>query len=407
MRYSDLLGKARKAETSEESVNADLLIRGGFIRKEMAGIYTMLPLGLRVLHKINSTIRLRMNEIGVQEVHMPQLSSIEAWKKTQREKMNILFKLTSRSGQELALVPTSEEVVTPLMKEFIASYRDLPVAIFQIQSKFRDELRAKSGILRGREFMMKDAYSFHRDEADLDAFYDQATAQYHKIFADLGIGDQTLLTYASGGDFTQYSHEFQTLSPVGEDTIFVCNACHIGINSEIMDQQKCCPKCSGTEFSQEKGIEVGNIFKLRNRFSKAFDLTYKNERGEDAEVEMGCYGIGPTRVMGTIVEVHHDDRGIKWPKSIAPFQRHLIALGKQGSEALATAEKLYDSLKQRGEEVLFDDRITASTGEKMATADLIGVPQRLVVSDRSMKSGGVEVKERAESNATIVPLENV
>ena len=400
MRYSQLFSKTKfEAPADADSINAQFLSQGGFIARQVAGVYNYLPLGLRVLVKIQKIIRDEMNALGAQEVLMPALTQLESYIQTGRQEIDVLFHLEGHGGK-FVLNQSHEEVITPLVAQFAFSYRDFPVAVYQIQNKFRNEARARSGVLRGREFNMKDLYSFHANEEDLNAYYEKVQAAYHRIYARLGLGDITLLTYASGGSFSKYSHEFQTLCDIGEDTIYVCEKCKIGINKEIIDDQNACPKCDSKDLVQKKAIEVGNIFKLRTRFSTAFGFTYADEKGERKPVEMGCYGIGPSRVMGTLVEVFHDEKGIIWPESIAPFTAHIVTLGTP-PEVLESANELYTQMQNLGVEVMIDDR-DESTGKKLNDSDLIGIPWRVVVSARSLKNGGFEVKKRCEKDAKVV-----
>jgi len=404
MKQSQLFTRTQKEISKDEvSINAQLLIRAGFIDKLMAGVYTILPLGFRVMKKIEQIIREEMNGIGGQEIFMPTLHPKENWLKTERwDTLDVLYKVKDPTGREMALGPTHEEVVVPLMKRFISSYKDLPFAAYQFQNKFRMELRSKSGILRGREFMMKDLYSFHADAGDLDAYYEKAKQAYLNVFERVGLKNETYLTYASGGSFSKYSHEFQTLTEAGEDSIYICERCRIAINKEIIDDlNHSCPECNEGNLDEKKAIEVGNIFKLMTKFSAPFDLKAKNENGEDIEVVMGCYGIGLGRLMGTIVEVLHDERGMMWPEAVAPFKVHLLSLGENEE-----AEKIYRSLTEKGIEVLYDDRDT-SAGDKFADADLIGIPYRIVVSKKSLAGGGVEIKKRNESESKIVGIEEI
>jgi len=403
MRQSLLFTKTKKEiSKEEESVNARLLIKAGFIDKTMAGVFTFLPLGLIVLKKIENIIRQEMNKLGAQEILMPALQPKEIWQKTNRwQIMDDLYKLKDRQGREIALGPTHEEVITPLMKKFISTYRDLPCYVYQIQNKFRQELRAKAGLLRGREFIMKDLYSFHADEEDLDKFYQKVIESYFKIFERLGIRERTFLTYAAGGSFSKYSHEFQTITPAGEDTIYICQNCQLAINKEIKEETPCCPNCQGTDFSQERAIEVGNIFKLGKRFSEPFDLTFFDKEGRKRLVVMGCYGIGLNRLLGTIVEVNYDEKGIVWPKEVAPFLVHLLVLGKE-REVLAKGEEIYQKLKEKKVEVLYDDRKDKSSGEKLVESDLLGLPLRLVVSKRTLEKKGIGLKLRREKEEKII-----
>ncbi len=404
MRQSQLFTKARKeAPADEVAKNAKLLIRAGFVDKLQAGVYTYLPLGLRVLKKIENIIREEMNKAGGQEILMPSLHPKENWQTTGRwDTMDDLYKVSDSSGRENALGPTHEEIVVPLVKQFVSSYRDLPFSVYQFQNKFRMELRAKSGILRGREFMMKDMYSFHRNETDLVAYYEKMKGVYARVFERAGIGAQTYLTFAAGGSFSKYSHEFQAITTAGEDTIYICEACHIAVNKEIIeDQSNSCPLCGNKELKVETAVEVGNIFDLKTKFSAPFNLTYKDEAGIEQPVVMGCYGIGLSRMLGTVVEVLGDDKGLVWPHEIAPFAVHLVEIPSSKPEVRAAAEKLYNELSDKGVEVLWDDR-EARAGEKFAESDLLGMPFRVVVSEKTLASGQYEVKERSTGEISMV-----
>jgi len=387
------------------SRNAELLIRGGFIHKEMAGVYSYLPLGLRVLEKIGNIIREEMNKAGGQEVLLSSFHPKENWEKTGRwEAMTDLYKVSDSSGREVALGPTHEEIIVPILKNYISSHKDLPVAIYQIQNKFRMELRAKSGILRGREFMMKDMYSFHATEEDFEEFYNKMKDVYKTIFQRVGIGHLTYLTFASGGTFSKYSHEFQTITAMGEDTIYVDEEKGVAVNKEVLNSEVLKQlNLTKEKLAERKAIEVGNIFDLKTKYSKPFDLSFTDEKEQKHAILMGCYGIGLGRLMGTVVEVLSDDKGIIWPESIAPFQVHLLALGDD-KEILGEAEKVYKSLLKAGVEVLFDDRAEVLAGEKFADADLLGIPFRVVVSARSMKESGVEIKKRTEEKGKVISL---
>ncbi len=412
MRYSQLFGKTQKtAPHDAESVNAQLLARGGFVNQLAAGIYSYLPLGLRVLDRVKQIVREEMNALGAQEIYMPALIPKSSWTATGRwDEIDVLFKLKGRGDKEYALGSTHEEVVTPLVKQYVHSYRDLPLAVYQIQDKFRDEPRAKAGLLRGREFSMKDLYSFHLSPEDFAAFYERAKEAYMNIFKRCGL--DALIVEASGGVFSKFSHEFQVPTPSGEDTVFVCG-CGWAQNKEIAEVKDGakCPACGKGKVHEVRAIEVGNIFPLATRFSDAFDFTVSGPDGKPAPVLMGCYGAGPSRLMGAIVEVHHDDAGIIWPKSVAPCAMHVVALGAK-DEAVASkiesaAESLYDSFtREEGTEVLYDDR-DASAGEKFADADLVGIPLRLVVSERSLKENAVEWKLRSEKQSRLVKLDHV
>jgi len=409
MLQSKLFTKTRKeAPADEVSKNAEFLIRAGFVDKLQAGVYTYLPLGLRVLKKIENIIREEMNKADGVEILMPSLHPKENWETTGRwETMDDLYKVSDTSGRENALGPTHEEVVVPLAKKFVSSYRDLPVYIYQIQNKFRMELRAKSGVLRGREFIMKDLYSFHTNEEDLKKYYDVMKTAYENVFKRAGIGINTYLTFASGGSFSKYSHEFQAVSEAGEDTIHICDKCRIAVNEEIIADQSTCPECGADDLRKEKAIEVGNIFELKTKYSKPFNLTYKDETGEDKDVVMGCYGIGLGRLMGTVVEILSDERGMVWPEEIAPFKVHLLELSSDDIEVSKKASEVYEMLNKAGVETLHDDRTDKTAGEKFADSDLIGIPYRVLVSDKSLKAGGVEIKKRTEKDSRIVSIDEL
>jgi len=409
VRQSILFTKTKKESPADEvSRNAELLIRGGFVHKEMAGVYSYLPLGVRVLKKIENIIREEMDKAGGQEMFMSSFQPKENWEKTGRwEAMNDLYKVSDSSGREVALGPTHEEIIVPILKNYISSYKDLPVALYQIQNKFRMELRAKSGMLRGREFMMKDMYSFHTSQEDFEKFYNKMKDVYKTIFNRVGIGHLTYMTFASGGTFSKYSHEFQTITPAGEDTIYLDESSNVAVNKEVLNDEVLEQlNLTKEKLVEKKSIEVGNIFDLKTKYSEPFDLSFTDQNEERHTVLMGCYGIGLSRLLGTIVEVTSDDKGMIWPESIAPFKVHLLVLGE--NEAVRTeAEKIYESLQKNNIEVLFDDRVEISAGEKFADADLLGIPYRVVISERSMKENGVEMKKRNEEKGKIVSLDEL
>lgn len=403
MRQSDLFTKTiKELPKNEQSFNAQTLIRAGFIDKLASGVYTYLPLGLKVLNKIRNIVSLEMENLGGQEISMPALSPKDNWEATGRwETMDVLFKLGAADKKEYALNPTHEEIVSPLVDKYIFSYKDLPFSVFQVQTKFRNEKRAKAGLMRGREFLMKDLYSFHENQEDLDDFYEKAISSYQRIFEKLGLSDKTFLTYASGGSFSKYSHEFQTESEAGEDIVYYCDKCKIGVNKEIIEEQSTCPKCGNTELIEKKSIEVANIFKLGTKYSEPFNLIYKDNEGNEKPVIMGCYGIGISRIMGSVVEVCHDERGIIWPENIAPFKVHLLSLSADDE-----AEKIYKELQEKGIEVLYDNR-DISAGEKFADSDLIGCPYRLLVSSKSLKENKAELKHRKSAQIEMIDLGDI
>ena len=407
MRQSQLFTKTRKlAPKDEVAKNAQLLIRGGFIHKEMAGVYSYLPLGLRVLTNIENIIREEMNAIGGQEITMTALQSPTLWKKSDRwrdDSIDVWFKTELKSGGELGLATTHEEPLTALMSEYISSYKDLPKYVYQFQTKFRNEMRAKSGIMRTREFVMKDLYSFSRSEEEFRGFYEQCATAYMKIFKRVGIGEKTFRTFASGGSFSKFSDEFQTLCDAGEDTVHLHRGKGIAVNKEVYtDEVLADLGIKKEELEEVKAIEVGNIFPLGTRFSEALGLTYKDEKGAEQPVIMGSYGIGPGRLMGTIAEVLSDEKGIVWPKEVAPFSAHLISISGGNADVTAEADRLYGLLKENGVEALYDDR-DARAGEKFADADLIGIPMRIVVSEKTMAEGGVEISSRTNGGTSIIP----
>ena len=386
MKQSNLFTKTVKENPKDEkSLNAQLLIRAGFVDKLSSGVYTFLPLGLRVIKNIEKIVREEMDNIGAQEILMPSLHPKENWEITGRWGVEEMFKI---KDEEMGLGWTHEEIITPLMKKHILSSKDLPKYVYQIQAKFRNEPRAKSGLLRGREFIMKDLYSFHENENDLDDYYEKVKKAYFRIYEKCEL--KTYLTLASGGTFSEYSHEFQTITSAGEDTIYICDKCGLAINKEI--KKDICPNCQSDKFKEEKAIEVGNIFKLKTKYSEPFQM--KN-------VLMGCYGLGITRMMGSIVETHNDEKGIIWPNNVAPFSIHLIDL-----ENSKKAEEIYKILQNQNYEVLYDDRVEKTAGEKFNDCDLIGIPLRIVVSKKTGEDM-VEIKKRGEDQTQLINIKDL
>lgn len=407
MLQSRLFAKTSKnLPEGEESKNAQLLIKGGFVNKSSAGVYTMLPLGLKVLNKINQVIREEMSGIGGEEVLMPSLIHKKYWEQSNRWEVDVIYRTgekgAGKGNFEYGLGWTHEEVITAIAKHFINSYKDLPKAVYQIQTKFRAEPRAQAGLLRGREFLMKDLYSFHRDEKDLNYFYQQAIEAYKKIFDRLCL--KALVVEASGGAFTkEFTHEFQVLNPAGEDTVLYCDKCGWAQNKEItkVAEGDKCPNC-GQSVQSGRGIEIGNVFRLGTKFSKDFNLNYLDEKGESQPVVMGSYGIGPTRLMGTLVEEYNDEKGIIWPEVAAPFKVHLVLLG-DSKKVRKESDEVYKILVRHfGEsEVLYDER-NASAGEKLNDADLLGTPWRTVVSEKTIAAKKVELKKRSEKDSKLI-----
>jgi len=406
MKQSHLFTKTKKeAPKDEVSRNAELLIRAGFIHKEMAGVYSFLPLGLRTLNKVMQVIREEMDAIGGQEVSLTALQEKSLWEKTDRwddEKVDVWFKTALKNGTEVGLGWSHEEPITRLMQQQISSYRDFPVLAYQFQTKFRNETRAKSGIMRTREFIMKDLYSFARTQAEHEEVYSSVREAYVRVFARVGLGQVTYPAFASGGAFSKYSEEFQTVSDAGEDVIYVDEASGQALNKEVLNDEVLADLGLQKEnLVAKKSIEVGNIFNLGTRFSDPLGLTYKDEEGKAVPVVMGCYGIGPARVMGTIAEVLSDEAGLVWPESVAPFRVHLLSLG-----ADEKANEIYGALTGAGIEVLYDDRDTPA-GAKFAESDLLGLPYRIVIGKRSLESGKAEVKKRTDKEATEVAFEEL
>jgi prolyl-tRNA synthetase len=415
MRQTQLFTKTKKESPADEvSRNAELLIRGGFIHKEMAGVYSFLPLGLRVLKNIEKIIREEMNAIGGIETKTSILQSKEVWEKSNRwddEVVDVWFKTKLKAGGEIGLSFTNEEAHVNILKQYISSYKDLPVYPYDFKDVFRNEIRSKSGMLRGREFYWKAMYSFSKNEKEHEEFYEKAKVAYNNIFKRAGIGHLTYLTFASGGTFSKFSHEFQTLTSAGEDTIFLDEEKNIAVNKEIVELNNLKMLADlgfgdKSKLSEHKTIEVGNIFSLGTKFSAPFELKYKDEKGKEKLVIMGSYGIGLGRLMGTIVEALSDDKGIIWPEEVAPFKVHMLSLSE--SENVKTeADKLYADLNKKNIEVLFDDRTDISAGEKFADSDLLGMPYRIVVSERSLKEGGFEIKKRNEEKGKIINAEEL
>jgi prolyl-tRNA synthetase len=396
MRQSTLFTKTRKEAPSDEvAKNAQLLIRAGFVYKEMAGVYAYLPLGIRVLEKIKQIVREEMDLIGGQELIMTSLQRKELWETTDRwsdEQVDVWFKSELKNGTEVGFGWSHEEPITEMMKNYLHSYKDLPAYVYQFQTKLRNELRAKSGIMRGREFVMKDLYSYSTDAAQHDAFYASVIDAYMRVFDRVSLGDDTFVTFASGGAFTEFSHEFQTITDAGEDVIYINREKNIAINEEVYNEEtlKQLGVTAG-ELEQVKTAEVGNIFNFGRVKCEQMGLNFVDDTGASLSVHLGSYGIGITRLMGVLVEKFADEKGMVWPLAVAPYQVHLISLVQ--SDDASPVEALYGTLIESGIEVLYDDR-DARAGEKFADADLIGIPYQIIIGKRSLESGLFELKER-------------
>ena len=407
MRVSHLFTKTLKNAPSDEvAKNAQLLIRAGFVHKEMAGVYSYLPLGKKVLENIIQIIREEMNAVGGNEISLTALQSSEVWKKSGRwddAVMDVWFKTTLANGSELGLAPTHEEPLTKLMKSYIHSYKDLPVYPYQFQIKFRNELRSKSGLMRGREFWMKDLYSFSRTQEEHDAFYEKISLAYARVFERLGLGESTFKTFASGGSFAKFSHEFQTISEVGEDTIYVHREKGIAINEEVYTDEVLAELgVSKDELEEVKAVEVGNIFTLGTRFSEPLELMFTAEDGVSRPVIMGSYGIGPSRLMGLIAEHFSDDKGLVWPENVAPYKVYLVSIGDVDLQAT----ELYDTLSNAGVSVLYDDR-AERPGAKFADAELMGLPHRVTVSERLLAENKFEYVARSGGEVELLTLDEL
>lgn len=401
MRVSQVFTKTSKTAPSDEvAKNAQLLIRAGFVYKEMAGVYAYLPYGLRVVEKIKQIVREEMNAIRSNELIMTGLQRKDIWDKTGRwddKVVDIWFKTQLKDGTELGLGWSHEEPIVEMLKQYIHSYKDLPISLYQFQTKLRNELRAKSGIMRGREFVMKDMYSFHSSAEDLATYYDETIEAYKRIYDRLGLGDDTYVTFASGGAFTKFSHEFQTICEAGEDVIYLHRAKNIAVNEEVIDEAVKELGISRDELEKVKTAEVGNIFNFGAQKADEMGLTFTSKEDESSSVYMGSYGVGITRVMGVIVEKYADDKGLVWPEAVAPYQVYLATIGDVAEQA----DALYESLTAQGVEVLYDDR-DARPGEKFADADLLGIPHRVVVSPRLLEQNSYEYKARTSEVSQIL-----
>ena len=399
MRQSQLFTKTRKEAPSDElAKNAQLLIRAGYVYKVMAGVYAYTPLGLKVLEAIKQIVREEMNAVGGQELIMTSLQSPEVWQGTGRwsdEAVDVWFKTALKDGSELGLAWSHEEAIVSMMSQFVSSYKDLPISVYQFQTKLRNELRAKSGIMRGREFVMKDMYSLHASKEDMDQYYDRVIEAYKRIYERLGLGDDTFVTFASGGSFTKFSHEFQTICDAGEDILYVNADKTVAVNEEVLDDATKEIGISKDELSPVKSAEVGNIFKFGTEKGEQMNVTFKDADGIDKPIYLASYGVGITRVMGVLVEKFGDEKGLSWPEAVAPFKVHLVGLNLEDGEVKDWAEGIYMSLKDAGVEVLFDDRIETRAGEKFGDSDLLGMPYRVVASKKGREAGQFEVVTRA------------
>lgn len=409
MKRTELFTKTSKTVPADETaLNAKLLIRAGYVHKEMAGVYAYLPLGLRVLEKIKGIIREEMNAIGGQELLMTNLQPKAVWQTTQRWDDNIVdiwFKTKLQSGEDIGLAWSHEEPIMNMLRDYVHSYKDLPVAVYQFQTKLRNELRAKSGIMRGREFLMKDMYSVHATKEDLDDFYNQTIEAYKRVYDRLGIGNLTYVTFASGGAFTKFSHEFQTLCEAGEDWLYLDRERNIAVNEEVLDDAVKELGLNKDKLEKLRSAEVGNIFNFGTDKAEQMGITFADQDNTQKPFYYGSYGIGVTRVMGVIAELFADDRGLVWPDNIAPYRVYLVNIGNS-PEVLARTQAVYDALQESGIDVLWDDR-EARPGEKFADGDLMGIPHRVVISEKTMASDSLEYKGRTDETPINTSLEEL
>ena len=410
MKLSQLFTKTRKdAPADETSKNAQLLIQAGYIYKVMAGVYAYTPLGLQVVENIKNIVRAEMNAIKGQELIMTNLQPKQTWEQTTRWDDNIVdvwFKTKLKDDTEIGLAWSHEEAIIEMMKQFVGSYKDLPVSVYQFQTKLRNELRAKSGIMRGREFLMKDMYSMSIDAAQHDAYYNQVMEAYIRVYDRLGLGQDTYVTFASGGSFTKFSHEFQTICDSGEDVIYLHRGKNIAINQEVLDDESLQKLgIKRDELEELKSSEVGNIFNFGTEKSEQMDFGFTNEAGERQFVHLGSYGIGITRVMGVIAEKFSDGKGLVWPENIAPARVYIARLGDK-AEVVRLADELYDQLQKQNVTCLYDDR-DVRPGQKFADADLLGIPYRVVISEKTLETSKYELKKRPESEPTMMNIEEI
>lgn len=410
MKRTELFTKTSKTVPADEtSLNAKLLIKAGYVHKEMAGVYAYLPLGLRTLEKIKAIIREELNAIGGEELLMTNLQPKAVWQTTGRwdDKMvDIWFKTKLQTGEDIGLAWSHEEPIMNMLRDYVHSYKDLPVAVYQFQTKLRNELRAKAGIMRGREFLMKDMYSVHATKDDLEQFYNSVIEAYKRIYGRLGIGDLTYVTFASGGAFTKYSHEFQTICDAGEDWLYLDRENNVAVNEEVLDDAVRDLKLDRNKLEKVRSAEVGNIFNFGTEKAEQMGITFADRDNAQKPFYYGSYGIGVTRVMGVIAELFSDDRGLVWPDNIAPYRVYLVTIGTDPA-VLEQGQKVYDQLQSAGVDVLWDDRVDARPGGKFADGDLMGIPHRVVISPKTIAAGALEYKGRTAESSENLSLEQL
>lgn len=410
MKRTELFTKTSKTVPADEtSLNAKLLIKAGYVHKEMAGVYAYLPLGLRTLEKIKTIIREEMNAIGGEELLMTNLQPRAVWQTTGRwddKLVDIWFKTKLQTGEDIGLAWSHEEPIMNMLRDYVHSYKDLPVAVYQFQTKLRNELRAKAGIMRGREFLMKDMYSVHATKDDLEQFYNSVIEAYKRIYGRLGIGDLTYVTFASGGAFTKYSHEFQTICDAGEDWLYLDRENNVAVNEEVLDDAVRDLKLDRNKLEKVRSAEVGNIFNFGTEKAEQMGITFADRDNVQKPFYYGSYGIGVTRVMGVIAELFSDDRGLVWPDNIAPYRVYLVTIGTD-PVVLEQGQNVYDQLQSAAVDVLWDDRTDARPGEKFADGDLMGIPHRVVISPKTIAAGALEYKGRTAESSENLSLEQL
>ena len=395
----------KETPVDAELTSHQLMLRAGLIKKLASGLFSWMPIGLKVLRKIERIVREEMDRSGAYEVSMPAIQPADLWQETGRWEAygDLLLKMEDRQGRSFCFGPTHEEVITDIVRNELKTYRQMPVNFYQIQTKFRDEIRPRFGVMRAREFLMKDAYSFHLDQPSLDLEYENMGTTYNTIFTRLEL-DFRKVRADSGEIGGSLSHEYHVLADSGEDEIGYCDEEDYAANVEMIEGNTA---PNGGKLSFTRGIEVGHIFQLGDKYSKSMNCTVLNDKGDSIYPLMGCYGIGISRIMASSIEQNHDESGIIWPEPLAPFQIIIVALNKNTEDTTLTkSRKIYHQLLESGYEVLLDDR-NERAGVKFADADLLGIPKRLIVSERGLDNQTIELNFRDGKNKSDVPFEQL
>ena len=388
-----------------EAVSHQLLLRAGLVHMLTSGVYSYLPLGLRVLKRIENIIREEMNAAGAVELFLPVLQPIELWQRTGRDKTlaEVMIRFKDKKNRDMCLGPTHEEVITDLVKGFVQSYRQLPINLYQIQTKFRDEIRPRFGIVRACEFIMKDAYSFDKDKEDLKKSYELMYQAYKNIFKRCGLSP-VIIEADSGAMGGDVSHEFLVTAPIGEDEVVLCPACGFAsVEGDSRHPGQKCPQCAKEFLEKKTAIELGHVFQLGLKYSSALGANYLDEKGQEKPIVMGCYGIGVSRLIAAIVEMNHDAKGIIWPAEVAPFDVEILVLKTDEPQLMTLARQLEQELAHRGLAVLVDER-DESAGVKFNDADLIGIPFRVILGKKTLSDKTVEIKNRRSGAVQLVPV---